>query len=170
LVTLGHANITSYVEFTQRLMDRFERKDPEIHFRELAQLRQTSTPETFITEFQRMVVKVTDISEQRLVMLFTEGLVEPLKGWVKDFRPPTLQDAIMKTQDMEDTMARKAPVNPFIPQKGQETKFPLEDMDRERPARQRHSERAKKEETMLQLQRSMGAQSPMYGKGKGPLY
>jgi hypothetical protein len=39
LVTLGHANITSYVEFTQRVMDRFERKDPEIHFRELAQLR-----------------------------------------------------------------------------------------------------------------------------------
>jgi len=33
--TLGHANITSYVEFTQRVMDRFERKDPKIHFREL---------------------------------------------------------------------------------------------------------------------------------------
>jgi hypothetical protein len=35
-VTLGHANITSYVEFTQRVMDRFERKDPKIHFRELS--------------------------------------------------------------------------------------------------------------------------------------
>jgi hypothetical protein len=40
LVTLGHANITPYIEFTQRLIDRFERKDPEIHFRQLAQLRQ----------------------------------------------------------------------------------------------------------------------------------
>ena len=36
LVTLGHANITSYLEFTQRLIERFDRKDPEIHFRELA--------------------------------------------------------------------------------------------------------------------------------------
>jgi hypothetical protein len=43
-VTLGHASITTYEDFTQRdftqrLMDRFEKKDPEIHFRELAQLR-----------------------------------------------------------------------------------------------------------------------------------
>jgi hypothetical protein len=40
LITLGHSNITSYEDFTQRLMDRFDRKDPKIHFRELAQLRQ----------------------------------------------------------------------------------------------------------------------------------
>ena len=36
LVTLRHASITSYVVFTQRLMDWFDKKDPEIHFRELA--------------------------------------------------------------------------------------------------------------------------------------
>jgi hypothetical protein len=36
LVTLGHTNITSYVEFTQKLMEMFDQKDPEIHFRELA--------------------------------------------------------------------------------------------------------------------------------------
>jgi hypothetical protein len=28
LVTLGHSRITSYTEFTDRLMDRFDRKDP----------------------------------------------------------------------------------------------------------------------------------------------
>jgi len=36
LVTLGHSRITSYREFTDTLMDRFDRKDPEIHFRDLA--------------------------------------------------------------------------------------------------------------------------------------
>jgi hypothetical protein len=36
LVTLGHSHITSYREFTERLMDRFDRRDPEIHFRDLA--------------------------------------------------------------------------------------------------------------------------------------
>jgi hypothetical protein len=97
MVTLGHANITSYVDFTQILMDKFDKKDPEIHFRELAQLRQTCTPEAYITYFQRMVVMVTDISQQRLVMLFTQGLVEPLRGWVKAFRPTTLQEAIMRS-------------------------------------------------------------------------
>jgi len=27
------------MDFTERLMERFEKKDPEIHFRELAQLK-----------------------------------------------------------------------------------------------------------------------------------
>jgi hypothetical protein len=63
LVTLGHNRITSYREFTERLMDRFDRRDPEIHFRDLAQLRQTGTVEAFISEFQRVAVAVTDISE-----------------------------------------------------------------------------------------------------------
>ena len=36
LVTLVHSHITSNREFTKRLMDRFDRKDPKIHFRDLA--------------------------------------------------------------------------------------------------------------------------------------
>jgi hypothetical protein len=71
-------------------MDRFDRRDPEIHFRDLSQWRQTSTAEAFITEFQRVVVVVTNISEPRLIMLFTEGLTEPLRGWLKAYRSPTL--------------------------------------------------------------------------------
>ena len=43
LVMLGHNHITSYREFIERLMDRFDMKDPEIHFRDLAQLRETDT-------------------------------------------------------------------------------------------------------------------------------
>jgi hypothetical protein len=39
IITLGHSNITSYVDFTQRMMDMLDRKDPEVHFRELEQLR-----------------------------------------------------------------------------------------------------------------------------------
>jgi hypothetical protein len=63
LVTMGHSHITSYLEFTKRIMDKFDRRDPMIHFRDLSQLRQTSTPEAFITKFQRVVMAVTDISE-----------------------------------------------------------------------------------------------------------
>jgi hypothetical protein len=124
LVTLGHTNITSYVDFTQSLMDKFDKKDPEIHFRELAQLRQTGTPEAYITYFHRMAVMVTDISQQILVMLFMEGLVEPLRGWVKAFRPTTLHEAIMRSQDMKDAVNKKVPTKSFIPQGGKETKFP----------------------------------------------
>jgi hypothetical protein len=89
LVTLGQSRITSYREFTNRLMDKFDRKDPEIHFRVLSQLRQTDTIEAFIIEFQRVAMEVIDISNPRLIMLFTEGLTEPLRGWVKAYMPPT---------------------------------------------------------------------------------
>jgi hypothetical protein len=123
LVTLGHSRTTSYREFTDRLMDRFDRKDPEIHFRDLAQLRQTGTAEAFITEFQRVVVAVTDISEPRLIMLFTEGLTEPLRGWVKAYRPPTLQDAILRTRDLADSVPKtKTFSKPFVPQRDRDRK------------------------------------------------
>jgi hypothetical protein len=34
------------------------------------------------------------------MMLFTEGLMETLKGWVKAFKPTNLQDAIWRTRDL----------------------------------------------------------------------
>jgi hypothetical protein len=80
LVTLGHSHITSYKEFTKRIMDRFDRRDPEIHFKDLAQLRKTRTTEAFIIEFQRVVMAVTNISEPGSVMLFTEGITKPFRG------------------------------------------------------------------------------------------
>lgn len=39
MLTLGHIHITSYTEFTHTLIERFERNDLELHFRELAHLR-----------------------------------------------------------------------------------------------------------------------------------
>jgi hypothetical protein len=104
LVSLDHNRMTSYLEFTERLMVRFDRRDPELHFRDLTQLRQTRSAEAFIAEFHRKAIAVTDISEHRLVMLFTEGLTEPLGGWVKAFKPRTLQDAILCTRDMGDSV------------------------------------------------------------------
>jgi hypothetical protein len=111
LVTLGHSRITSYLEFTERLMERFDRRDPELHFRDLTQLRQTGSVEAFITEFQRKAVAVTDISEHRLVMLFTEALTDPLRGWVKAFKPRTLQDAIF-AREIWETQCRKQRPSP----------------------------------------------------------
>jgi hypothetical protein len=90
LVMMGHSHITSYREFTEKLMDRFDRRDPKIHFKDLSQLRQIGKPEAFITKFQRIAVAMTEISEPRLIMLFIEGLTEPLRGWVKAYKPHTL--------------------------------------------------------------------------------
>jgi hypothetical protein len=116
LVTFDHNHITSYLEFTERLMERIDRRDPKLHSRDLTQLRQTGLVEAFITEFQRKVVSISDISEHRFVMLFTEALTEPLRDWVKDFKPHTLQEAIVRTRDMGDsTLKPKTFTKPFVP-------------------------------------------------------
>jgi hypothetical protein len=120
---LGHSRITSYREFTDRLMDRFERKDPEIHFRDLAQLRQTGKTEAVIIEFQPVAMAVTDISEPRMIMLFIEGLTDPLRGWVKAYNPPTLKDAILHTRDLADSVPKtKTFSKPFFPQRDRDRK------------------------------------------------
>ena len=46
------------------------RKDPKLYFRELAQLKQIGSPKAYISEFQRVVVMVLDVSKGRRVMLF----------------------------------------------------------------------------------------------------
>jgi hypothetical protein len=37
-----------------------------------------------------MVVMVQDVSQARLLMLYSEGLIEQLRCWVKDFKPSNL--------------------------------------------------------------------------------
>ena len=65
---------------------------------------------------------VTDITEPHLIMLFTEGFVEPLRGWVKAYKPATLQDAIRRARDLQDAILKnRFPPNPAFPQKGKDT-------------------------------------------------
>ena len=35
MTTLGHEHVTSYIDFTQRLIEKFDREGPELHFMEL---------------------------------------------------------------------------------------------------------------------------------------
>ena len=87
-------------------MERFERKDLELPFNELAQLKQVGTLEAYILEFEKISVMVSYVSMRRLVLLFTEDLDEPLKGLVKSHKPTTLKDAMILTIDLQDVLPR----------------------------------------------------------------
>ena len=65
------------------LEDKFDEKDLEISFREITHVRQTKIPEVYIFEFQNLDLMVINIYEARLILLFTKGLEDPLKGLVK---------------------------------------------------------------------------------------
>lgn len=79
LITLGHNLIDTYDEFTNKLIERFDHKDLNMKFRELDKLRQHSSLDSFISKFHRLSVMVPNITERRLVILFNEGMMEPLK-------------------------------------------------------------------------------------------
>jgi hypothetical protein len=46
-VTLGHSHITSYLEFIEPMMERFDQRDPKLHFKDLTHLRQTRLIKAF---------------------------------------------------------------------------------------------------------------------------
>ena len=51
IFTLDHDQITSYSNFMEILIDHFNRKDLELNFKELAQLKKTGLVESYIIEF-----------------------------------------------------------------------------------------------------------------------
>ena len=48
LSTLGHANVTAYLEFTRRLVERFDRRYLEAPFTSLTKLKQSNNVESYI--------------------------------------------------------------------------------------------------------------------------
>ena len=88
--TLGHSGVTAYVEFNRRLVERFDWKESEEHFIDLTKLKQTENPETYISEFLRLLVMVPNLSTTMRIYMFIDGLAEPLHGLVRSTRPATL--------------------------------------------------------------------------------
>ena len=127
MVTLGHSTVTTYAEFTRRLMERFDRRDLEQRFVELMRLKQTGSPETYIADFLRISVMVPDLSTTHRVYMYVEGLAEPLRGLVQSTRPATLQDAISRTRDLQDVLPRTRtpyPQRQTFQSKGKDVRIP----------------------------------------------
>ena len=61
--TLGHDQVVTYEEFTRKLIERFDRRDLDISFRDLAHIRQVGNSKAYISNFQKVSLMVTDISE-----------------------------------------------------------------------------------------------------------
>ena len=49
--TLGHNQVKTYGEFVDRVLERFEQKDPKLPFKELTQLKQTGSPTEYMLDF-----------------------------------------------------------------------------------------------------------------------
>ena len=92
--SLGLKKITTYNEFTQKLMNRFDQIDPKWYFQELTRLRQSGTVEEFASQFQDLSVMVPNLSQSQLTQLFIGGLKDTIKAYVKPLEPQSLEEAI----------------------------------------------------------------------------
>ena len=125
LSTLGHANVTTYSEFTRRLVERFHRRDPQATFMSLAMLKQSGNTESYISEFLILSIMVPNLSAARRVYMFIDGLDEPLHGLFKSTKPTTLHDAIDRARDLQDAFPKENENfqhKPSFPSKGKEEK------------------------------------------------
>ena len=61
--TLVHDQVVTYEEFTRKLTEIFDQRNPDISFRDLAHIRQVGNLEACISELQKVVVMVSDISK-----------------------------------------------------------------------------------------------------------
>lgn len=65
-----------------------------------------------------------------MIMLFMEGLAEPLRGWVRAYKPISLTDVISRTRDMIEAVPKTrafAPTRPTAPQGNRDTRPPQRD-------------------------------------------
>ena len=90
MTTQGHDQVTTFDDFSQRVIDTFDLKDDEEYFKELSKLKQTKSVNEYIEEFQKVAIMVLDMSEKMIVYLFLDGLEDSVKGLVKAFSPSTL--------------------------------------------------------------------------------
>jgi hypothetical protein len=66
---------------------------------------------------------VPDVSEPRLIMMYLKGLIELPQGWVKDFKPITLQDSIEHTKYLDGLASiNKFTPKPLVIPRGQDTR------------------------------------------------
>lgn len=63
LVTQGHSLIDTYDEFYKILIERFDRKDLEVYFRELVQLKQEEIV-NYVEEFPQLSIMVFDVTKE----------------------------------------------------------------------------------------------------------
>eukprot|EP00253_Pinus_taeda_P003924 PITA_03924 len=118
MVTLGHSTVTTYAEFTRRLMERFDWRDPEQHFVELTRLKQTRSPETYIADFLRVSVMAPDLSTARRIYMFVEGCAAGKAHFIEVFSKSSGEEDEKDDVEVGDSHAMQGPLLPPPPAAG----------------------------------------------------
>eukprot|EP00253_Pinus_taeda_P004466 PITA_04466 len=112
MVTLGHSTVMTYAKFTRRLIERFDRRDPEQHFVELTRLKQTGSLETYIADFLRVSVMVPDLSTAWRIYMYVEGCAAGKAHFIKVFSESSGEEDEEDDVEARDSHAVQGPLPP----------------------------------------------------------
>jgi len=96
--------VSTFDEFCQNVLTRFDKKDVEEYFKGMATLKQTSSLNEYIEVFDQISMQVQNISPRRVIFLFIDGLLDPLRGLVKSFEPLSLEEVFKRAMTLESVL------------------------------------------------------------------
>lgn len=79
--TQGHGAIRTFDVFSQKMIDRFDRKDEDDYIKDLTTVTQKRSMEDYVVEFQCIAITVTSVSEKRVTFLSVKDLYSCLGVW-----------------------------------------------------------------------------------------
>ena len=91
-------------QFVEEVKERFDRDYRKYFFGVLSKMCQTTTVAAFRTDFERVLNRVTNATEEQLIAIWTAGLKPPLNRELELRKPLTLQQAFSLSQTLETSM------------------------------------------------------------------
>lgn len=78
-----------------------------MYFQELTRSQQLGTLDEYVSKFPRLAFTVPDVLDKRLMFFFIEGLSDSFQGLVRVLEPATLEEAIRRALNLEDSTKNK---------------------------------------------------------------
>lgn len=85
--------INTWADFEEQFKFRFDPEMYEDYFGLLAKLQQTTTVMAHQTEFERLMNKISGVTDGTLISIFISGLKDPVRRELRVNRPSTLNEA-----------------------------------------------------------------------------
>ena len=95
----------TWKEFSEALVSRFDTRFQGDAFERLADIKQTKGVEDYVNLFVQLSSQVPGLTDAHYLGYFMKGLKDPIRGFLRLFRPTELESAMELARDVEDNLA-----------------------------------------------------------------
>ncbi|KAG6390471.1 hypothetical protein SASPL_148206 [Salvia splendens] len=95
----------TWKEFSEALVSRFDTRFQGDAFERLADIKQIKGVEDYVNLFVQLSSQVPGLTDAHYLGYFMKGLKDPIRGFLRLFRPTELESAMELARDVEDNLA-----------------------------------------------------------------